>query len=211
MQKTISTLFLLLIHFVTFSQEVNLPKSWGYKGYAGGMFIHSGYVQSKSFAVFDLQGNEIEQQIKGFTFGLGGKMGVFLHRFFRVGGEGYFSTCNYGAYKNSCRIGWGGLTFDFLYPVKKWMPFVGVTLGGGSAKHLIFIEKPQNHTQAEPIVHFSNTLFIVNPAVGVEFLVSNRISLLLKMDYMLNVAKTNNAYPHGLRVYFGLHFYQKNK
>jgi hypothetical protein len=209
MQKTIAILFFGLIHFIVFSQNDVVLKHWGYKGYAGGMFIHSGYVQSKKFVVFDLQGNEIEQQIKGATYGLGGKMGVFLHRYFRVGGEGYFSTCKYGTYKNSCRIGWGGATFDFLYPVKKWMPFIGITVGGGSATHLIFIEKQQNNTAAAPVVHFSNTLFIIDPTVGVEFLASNRISLLLKMDYMLNISKTHNSYPQGLRVYLGVHFYQK--
>jgi len=209
MPKQILVIFFGFIHFIAFPQDALTLKSWGYKGYAGGMFIHTGYVLSKEFTVIDLQGNEIEQQIKGATFGLGGKIGVFLNRFFRVGGEGYFSTCNYGTYKNSCRIGWGGLTFDFLYPVKKWIPFAGITVGGGNAKHLIFIEKHYNNTIATPAAHFSNTLCIISPALGVEFLATNRISLLLKMDYMFNVYLKQNNYPHGLRFYLGLHFYHK--
>ena len=211
MPKLLLTFIFVLTSFIASSQNDTAPKSWGYKGYAGGMFIHSGYVQSKSFTVFDLQGNEIEQQIKGATFGMGGKMSIALHRFFRVGGEGYFSSCNYGAYKNSCRIGWGGATFDFIYPVKKWMPFVGVTVGGGSATHLISIEEKQNNTIAAPVVHFSNPLYIVNPAIGVEFLASNRISLLFKMDYIINIYKTDPSYPHGVRFYIGVHFYQKKQ
>ncbi|MDR2971393.1 MAG: hypothetical protein LBU83_05640 [Bacteroidales bacterium] len=209
MKKSITILFLLFLFFLAFSQDDNLHKTWGYKGYAGGMFIHVGYIQSNKFKVVDLQGNEIEQQIKGFTYGLGGKMSIWLNRFFKVGGEGYFSTCNYGVRKNSCRIGWGGIAFDLLYPIKKWAPFIGVTLGGGRANHLIFIEKQQNNTYAAPMVHFSYPLCIINPAVGIEFLASNRISVLLKMDYMLNVYKKQNTYPHGMRLYLGVHFYQK--
>ncbi|MCL2435272.1 MAG: hypothetical protein FWD09_03915 [Lentimicrobiaceae bacterium] len=206
MQKIITALFFTLIHLSAFSQDTI---KWGYKGYSGGMFIHTGYVQSKSFMVYDLQCNAIEQQIKGATFGIGGKMSIYLNRYFRVGGEGYFSTCKYGAYKNICRIGWGGLTFDVLYPVKKWAPFIGVTLGGGSATHLIFIEKPQNDQWAESVVYFRNPLYIVNPVIGVEFFTSSRISLLFKMDYMLNIFKTDHPYPQGVRFYLGMHFYQK--
>jgi len=209
MQKTFATLFFALLSLSVFSQNKEHAKSWGYKGYSGGMFVHAGYVQSKIFSVFDLQGNEIEQQIKGATFGLGGKMGIYLHRYFRVGGEGYFSSCKYGAYKNSCRISWGGVTFDGVYPVKKWIPFIGITIGGGSATHLIFIEKPQNNQQATPVVHFKNPLCIINPAVGVEFFATNRLSLLFKIDYMLNVHKITHVYPHGPRFYFGVHFYRK--
>ncbi|MCL2246379.1 MAG: hypothetical protein FWC10_04620 [Lentimicrobiaceae bacterium] len=209
MQKLLLTLLFAIPFLIALPQTDAVEKPWGYKGYAGGMFVHTGYVQSATFTVGDLQGNDIEQKIKGPVFGLGGKMGIFLHRNFRVGGEGYFSTCKYGAYKNSCRISWGGITFDLVYPVKKWMPFVGVTLGGGSSKHLIFIEKPQNNMKAEPVVHFSNTLYIINPAIGVEFMASNKISLLLKIDYMLNISKKNHTYPQGVRLYLGVHFYQK--
>jgi hypothetical protein len=209
MKKTIITLFLVLIPIFIFSQDKNEAKKWGYKGYSGGMFVHTGYVQSKHFTVFDFYGNAIEKQIKGATFGLGGKMNIYLNRYFRVGGEGYFSTCKYGKNKSSCRIGWGGVTFDLLYPVKKWAPFLGITLGGGSATHLIFIEKQQNNIEAIPVAHFSNPLYIVNPAIGVEFFASSRISLLFKMDYIVNVYKIVPYYPQGVRFYLGVHFYQK--
>jgi len=209
MRRLVTLIFFIFFSFVVSSQNDTGSKSWGYKGYAGGMFVHAGYVQSKIFTVIDLQGNEIEHQIKGGTYGLGGKMGVFLNHYFRIGAEGYFSTCQYGTFKNNSRIGWGGITLDLLYPVKKWVPFVGITVGGGKATQLIFLEKLSNSTKATPTIHFSNTLCIINPAVGVEYLVSNRISLLFKMDYMLNVYKTTNSYPQGLRFYLGVHFYHK--
>jgi len=205
MQKILHFIFIYSFPFLVFSQE----KNWGYKGYSGGMFIHFGYVQSKHFPVFDLQGNEIEQQIKGLTFGLGGKMSIYLNRHFRVGGEGYFTTCTYGSYKNSCRIGWGGATFDLLYPVKRWVPFIGITVGGGSATNLIFIEKPLNNNEALSVIYFKKPLYILNPAIGVEFLTSSRISLLFKMDYLLNIYNTHPSYPQGVRFYLGVHFSSK--
>jgi len=186
------------------------------------MFVHTGYVQSKEFSVFDVENNEIKMQIKGAVFGLGGKMGVFLHRNFRVGAEGYFSTCKYNsgkymnqliAEKSSCRIGWGGFTFDILFPVNKFAPFMGVTIGGGSAKHLIFTEYNHFHHVATPVVYFSNPLIVINPVIGLEFFATKRISLLFKLDYMFNLYKTlsinNNTYPRGVRLYLGVHFYHK--
>ena len=211
MQKI--TLFLLfaLIPFFVFPQDSIVSKSWGYKGYSGGMFIHTGYVQSEPFLVSVSCNEAIEQQIKGAVFGLGGKMSIYLNRYFRVGGEGYFSSCKYGTYKNSCRIGWGGVTFDLLYPVKKWAPFLGVTLGYGNATNLIFTEKPQLEHSMTPIqvVYFTHSFSIFNPAIGVEFFASSRISLLFKMDYMINISKTELPYPQGVRFYLGIHFYQK--
>jgi hypothetical protein len=210
MSKEITAVLFSLIQFIAFSQKDSNYNNWGYKGYAGGMFIHTGYVQGEKFWIIDSQCNVVEQQVIGVTFGLGGKMSIALHRCFRVGAEGYFSACNYGKDKNSCRISWGGFAFDFLYPVKKWSPFVGVTLGGGRATHLIFTERKQKTTTEVPAIYFSNALSIISPAVGVEFLASNRISLLLKLDYMFNILqKRNTYYPQGLRLYFGVQFYQK--
>jgi hypothetical protein len=209
MKKIITTvLFWVLLHFFVFPQD-SIVKKWGYKGYSGGMFVHTGYVQSGTFAVFDMQSNAINVKIKGATFGLGGKMSIYLNKYFRVGGEGYFSSCKYGANKSSCRIGWGGVTFDVLYPVKKWAPFIGITVGGGSSTNLISIEKHNNKNTATSVVHYKIPLCIINPAIGVEFFASNRISLLFKIDYMLNVYKINNDYPHGPRFYLGVHFYHK--
>ena len=208
-KNTIITLLFGLTHFFVFSQDTIVQKKWGYKGYSGGMFVHIGYVQSGDFTIFDLQGNETKEEIKGATFGLGGKVSIYLNHYFRIGGEGYFSSCIYGINKNNCRIGWGGLVFDVFYPIKKWAPFLGVTVGGGSAVNLIFIKKTQNNKNATPAVHYKIPLCFVNPAVGVEFLASNRVSLLFKIDYMLNVYKPNNSYPHGPRFYLGVHFYHK--
>jgi len=211
MKKIIITLFFGVVHFFVFSQDTTAMAKWGYKGYSGGMFVHVGYVQSGIFKAFDLQGNAIDVQIKGTTLGLGGKMSIYLNHYFRVGAEGYLTTCKYGTNENSCRMGWGGITFDMLYPVKKWAPFIGITLGGGSATNLIFVEKTKygDGDMAIPALYYKQPLSIINPAIGVEFFVSNRISLLFKMDYMLNIYKNNNSYPHGPRFYIGVHFYQK--
>ncbi|MCL2168289.1 MAG: hypothetical protein FWH59_04100, partial [Lentimicrobiaceae bacterium] len=151
----------------------------------------------------------IVQQVKGATFGLGGKMSIYLNNYFRMGGEGYFSTCTYGVLKNSCRIGWGGITFDALCLVKKWTPFMGVTVGGGSASHLIMLGYKEITLSELPAIFLKRALVIVSPSMGVEYFATNRISLLCKVDYMLNVYKNEKSYPQGVRFYLGLHFYQK--
>ena len=206
MHKTITLIIFHFFPIFLFAQS----SAWGYKGYSGGMFVHTGYVQSKSFSVYDEKDNEIKTQIKGATFGLGGKMSVYLNTYFRLGGEGYFSSCQYGATKNSCRIGWGGVHFDGVFPVKKWAPFAGITIGGGNITHFICIEKPQNNKKAFSTVFFKNPLCIINPAIGADFYVSNRISLLFKIDYMFSIYKPEPSYPQGFRFYFGVHFYHKN-
>jgi hypothetical protein len=207
MQKTILILLFLCASFSAFSQDTVAQKKWGYKGYSGGMFVHLGYVESKHFTVFECPQKIIEKQLKGITFGFGGKMSIYLNTYFRVGGEGYVSTCNNRKDRNSCRMSWGGVAFDVLYPVKKWAPFAGITVGGGSATHLVG-DKPQNNYAANTMI-FTQPLCIINPAVGVEFFATQRISLLFKIDYILNIYKTYPAYPQGVRFYLGIHFYQK--
>jgi len=52
MQKIITLFILLFIPFFVSSQETDTHKKWGYKGYSGGMFIHTGYIQSKPIRGF---------------------------------------------------------------------------------------------------------------------------------------------------------------
>lgn len=209
MHKLSITFFFIFIHLFLFSQDTVISRKWGYKGYSGGMFIHLGYVQSPHFTVFDSQGNEIKEQIKGLVYGLGGKVSIFLNKYFRIGGEGYVTYCKYGANKNNYNIGWGGINLDLLYPVKRWAPFIGITIGGGNSTNLIFIEKPPNNKNVIPIIYYKQILYIIDTAIGVEFFTSNKISILFKLDYMLNIYKTSHVYPSGPRFYIGVHFYHK--
>ncbi len=183
-------------------------KPWGYKGYAGGMFYHAGYIQSAQFIIND-NGAQVPHTVKGVTSGIGGKMGFFFHKHFKIAVEGYVSTAHYGPQKNSYKLGWGGVTADVLYPIKRWVPFAGITMGMGSYTHTIFLEERSYNAQAQSIAYFDNTLLAITPALGVEYLMNKRISLLLKVDYIFNALPNTTSYAAGPRIYLGIHFYRK--
>lgn len=184
-------------------------KKWGFKGYSGGMFYHLGYVRSNEFMVYNLAGEAIPTRIEGMTSGIGGKLGFFLNKYVRAGIEGYSTTTRYGEFRNSYKVGWGGLVMEFVYPTKRVMPFIGLTLGGGKMKNMILLAKDNNDYHADEIIYKEDGLFIINPAIGIEYFVSKRISLIFKVDYMISGSKDKFDFATGPRAYIGVHFYRK--
>ncbi len=184
-------------------------KNWGFKGYAGGMFYHVGYVKSKPFAIFDAQNQQYQHHVEGFTSGIGGKMGFFIHKNLKIGIEGYSSSASYGPNKSKFKMGWGGIAIDYLYRWENWMPFVGCHFGGGGSTHTIFLEEQNQNTLAQQVIYFKEPHFIISPSIGVEYLVSKKISFLFKVDYQFSVAPKGIGYASGPRFYLGIHFYRK--
>lgn len=184
-------------------------KRWGFKGYSGGMFYHLGYVRSNEFMVYNLAGQAIPTRIEGMTSGIGGKLGFFINKYVRTGIEGYATTTRYGEFRNSYKVGWGGLVMEFVYPTKRVMPFIGLTVGGGKMTNMILLANDNNDYHADEIVYKEDALFVINPAIGIEYFVSKRISLIFKVDYMLSGSKDKFDFASGPRAYIGVHFYRK--
>lgn len=163
----------------------------------GGMMAHTGYMH----CTFD----EIGYEAKGMCFGLGGVLRFHIGNHFRIGGEGYVSTLRQMKNGSYIRTGCGGVTADAYWRFGRWIPYFGVTAGGGKTSALLMFDGSTDdwETEAEVVMH-NSPFFFVTPNVGVEFLLTESVHLTMKVDRLFNVSKAEM--PTGVRVYLGFVF-----
>ncbi len=198
---------LLVVSTPILAQEEAPQKQKIFNGYSGGMMFHLGYLFGKDKA--------IPHNPQGLTYGIGGALRVNLWKHLRVGGEGYVSTMPSSATDQHhilksgsyIRNGWGGLLVDAHWRYKKFWPYIGGTIGGGSKRTLFVCDGNFNDWQPE---HKSTvnkqSYFILSPFVGFDYLLTQRIHLTFKVDYVLAFHKNNLVTPTGPRLYFGILF-----
>ncbi len=181
----------------------------GFRGYCGGMMIHSGYVQSKSFGYVTPEGGSTTPgKISGAPFGIGGAAKVILGEHFRLGGEGYVSTLNYGEHRSYSTTGWGGILADFIWSRNRWSWFAGATVGGGGVKNVALLEEIPLDLRIETnSVSYRRYGFMsVAPFLGTEYALTERIHLTFKADWLLNVSNPQPDFLTGPRLYIGFMF-----
>lgn len=184
--------------------SINQPARFGYRGFVGGMFIHTGYAYGGSFLP---EGSSASIPIEGLIWGIGGKVAIAFGNHWRFGTEGYVTNVIYGD-NREYTIGWGGLLADYQWHIDRWHPFVGMTIGGGGATNLCAIEKPLNDNTPQQTVWRHYGMFILNPFVGVEYQLTSKIRLATKLDWMLapTVMKKGSDFSTGPRFYIGILF-----
>ena len=107
-------------------------RSMAYRGFIGGMMLHTGFVCSNDVTVTSLSGASQKVSLSGAPFGIGGAIRFMFGKHLRVGAEGYVSTLTYGEYQSHAETGWGGILADCAWEIGKCRLFVGGTVGGGS-------------------------------------------------------------------------------
>ena len=171
-----------------------------YRGFAGGMMIHSGYVRGTLAP--------IGRGLSGAPFGVGGAARVLLGDNFRIGAEGHVSTLSQNGNGSYVKQGWGGLLLDGYLVLGRWMPYAGITIGGGGATTFLM-----NGTPAEAWAPVNNTIyhregfFAFAPFVGCDYIVTKTVHLTLKADCLHAITGGHQSYPIGPRLYFGFLFY----
>lgn len=212
-------IFILFIIFALFanssiaqSESGTKDVSFKYRGFSGGMMIHTGYLRSKHFSLYNTDGTTLETvSIKGMPFGIGGALrfdfGTEKNRL-RVGSEGYTSSIKYYSTNSYEKIGWGGILIDYQYNGNKYVfPFVGATLGGGNVKNHTYLENTDEDFIIEDSSSFRNySFFCITPFVGMEIAVSKKMRLILKGDFLINVSNRQNDFAQGARIYVGMVF-----
>ena len=113
------------------------------KGYDGGMMVHTGYVTNSV--------SPLDYYAEGPTFGIGGLVKLRLSDHFRNGVEGYISTMGQMENGSYSKVFWSGSTFDFFWQMGKWMPYVGLTTGGGTVTHFLMFEGDKHDWVSEPV------------------------------------------------------------
>lgn len=190
--------------------------SMAYNGYQGGMMFNIGYVQSRDFQFIDINQQPFTSpmQLKGASMGIGGALRVGFGKYLRVGIEGYVSTHKYGPNASSAKVGWGGLLLDSHWHINRWTLFTGGVIGGGSYTHTALINTgnsvnnyPDDFVVENQYVSYRHYPFlVVNPFVGCEYSLTKRISVVAKIDYMLNATNWADDFVSGPRFFIGFMF-----
>lgn len=200
-------LFLILLSVVVLAQTSNAQddKTQGsltYRGFSGGMMLHAGWVSRGDMAVGD-----ISQPLSGATLGIGGAVRFRFGDHLRIGTEGYTSSLGYGKWGSSLSIGWGGLLVDWSWKMGKFTPYFGATIGGGVVKNLTLTHTPALDTIPENGISYRTYgVGVVVPFVGVEYPLTERMSLTIKSDWMFGLGRSEFDFPSGIRCYVGAIF-----
>lgn len=192
-----------------------------FRGYSGGMMLHLGYQYGTNtgFAEGDNQ-----PFLRSITYGIGGAMRFHLMRHLRIGAEGFVSTMplkSQGEGSN-IRAGWGGVLADFYVTLGKFQPFIGGTIGGGAqrATHVFRGESQDltwkerweqfkgyaNSEETYPAEFTKAGFFALDPFIGFEYALTNRMHLLVRADWLLAIHRQSFLTPTGPRLYVGFMF-----
>lgn len=189
----LASLLLLSVAAISYSRDKKI-----YNGFEGGMMVHAGY----------LCGNiqPLGMRLAGCPAGMGGVARVRLGEHWRLGGEGYVSTLKVLDNGSYLKVGWGGILSDFYWRVNRFVPYAGLTVGGGSCTSLIMKDAPPHGWEPLGETYFNRRGFMaVAPFIGCGFVISDRFQLNLKADW-LNAIGKDIFMPSGPRVYFGFVF-----
>lgn len=195
MKRACTLLLAFCLCLPLFSQEKKI-----YRGFDGGMMIHSGFLRGTI--------DPIGYQASGAPFGIGGVARVHLGGHFRIGGEGYLSTMSLKDNGSYLKLGWGGLAMDGYLTAGRWMPYLGITLGGGSATTLLMNENPvADWSPVNNTIYHRQGFMALDLYAGCDFIVSKAMHLTLKVDCLHSLMGGHQTLPFGPRVYFGFLFY----
>ena len=195
---------ILLVIFIFLSLSVfSQNEEKFFNGYDGGMMIHAGYV-SKNIAPVDFKA-------EGVTKGIGGAIRFHFGKHYRIGTEGYVSTLSLkkdlvkGSY---IKTFWAGLTNDFYWQFGKFMPYVGLSVGGGTLTDCFIFEGDNHDWIPESNVIINKTAFVaIDPYIGCDYSLTDALHLTFKIDYLNGFNKSELHLPTGPRFYIGAIFF----
>ncbi len=199
--KLYRLLFSIMI-FISFVMGADAGEKKAIKGFSGGMMVHTGY----QFGGDNPYGLDINSP----TFGIGGCAKIHLTDHFRTGFEGYFSNTpiNNGVQSGSHnKLFWTGVLADWFWQTGKIIPYIGTTAGGGVETSFYMFEGDKHDWEIEQksVLH-KQPFFVIDPYVGVEYMVGKALRLTLKADWLLAINSDGLNKPMGPRIYFGFIF-----
>jgi len=196
MRKIILPLILLVIPFrVVYSQESDER----IHRCDGGMMLHTGF----------LSGNidPLGYKASGMPIGVGGVVRYHLGKHWRIGAEGYVSTLSQMGNGSYVKYGWGGLLGDFSWTLGKFMPYAGLTLGGGATTDLLIMKESEEEWKpVQETYYHKQGFFAIDPFIGCDYILSSAVHLTLKVDFLAGIGNELQM-PIGPRLYFGIIFY----
>jgi len=208
--RLFAALALCVLPLIAADAQENVPrkkKTLAYRGFIGGMMIHSGYVSSKN-ATFSIAGTQESRtmRIKGVPAGIGGAIKLMFGKHLRIGGEGYVSNLTYGDYGSHANIGWGGILADGAWRLGKWNLFAGGLFGGGSARNVTLLGPAGDDYVTDNVSYRKYGFLAAAPFAGAEYAVGRRINIVMKIDYVFNLTNPQDDFVTGPRIFLGFMF-----
>jgi hypothetical protein len=195
-----------LSFFLQVNAQDTEQKNTYFRGYSGGMMLHTGYLTAGKIIMPGVQ-----EKIHGAPWGIGGLIRFHFGKHLRLGGEGYTSTLYYGKNKSYTTLNWGGLLMDCQWKINKFTVFCGGTIGGGSVKN-IALSNDTSIQQGERNALFRKyTLMVAAPFVGMEYAITSRIRFITKVDGIFNIMGKQPDFTIGPRIYAGIVFFHEKK
>ena len=195
-------LIICILFAVSASSLTSAQENKVIKGFSGGMMIHSGYQFGGD--------NPYGLDISSSTFGMGGCAKLHFSDHFRAGFEGYFSSApiRKGVESGSHnKVFWTGALADFFWKRGKFVPYVGLTVGGGMETAFYLFEGNKYDWAPEGLaVLHKQPFFALDPYAGVEYKVGKALRLTLKADWLMAINSYGLNRPLGPRLYFGCIF-----
>lgn len=200
-----------------------------FSGISGGMAVHIGYAFAQSpdelFRNGSLQ--NLDFQRDGVVVGLGGALRLALIEHIHIGGEGYVSTMPLAG-ESRIRTGYGGALIGGYWTFGKFMPIIGITIGGGSTARTFVPSEPiiahtEEDTQTIYNASYTKTpFFMMDPYVGFQIALNKHVQLLIKIDYPLPFGNANKGIgetlqwssfinPSGPKLHIGAMFGHENR
>lgn len=170
------------------------------RGYDGGMMLHTGYISGENMVL----GNKAA----GMPMGIGGAIRMHVGNHFRLGTEGYTSSLSLRDNGSYVKCFWAGLLADWRWTWGRWMPYAGVTVGGGKLTTFLMNEgRSDDWTREEDVVFNKQAFVAVDPFVGCDYMVSDAFHLTLKVDCLYGLGADDLYMPVGPRSYLGFIFF----
>lgn len=201
-------LFILTI-FSGLATSAQGNRPFAYRGFIGGMMLHTGYVQSGTVQAISQTGDVHETTMAGAPYGLGGAMRLMFGKHLRVGAEGYVSNFTYGEYHSYAKTGWGGVLADCAWDLDRCRLFIGGTIGGGNQSNTIKLSPTGNDYKADDIVYRKYSFAAFAPFAGIEIRLTEKVDIVAKVDWLLNISGKQEDFISGPRVYIGVMFGHK--
>lgn len=204
--RTLLLLFLCIFSTNIFAQDINSDTDFQtgkkkiFNGYDGGMMLHAGYVKTNV--------TPLNYKAEGITKGIGGAIRFHIGEHYRIGTEGYVSTLDLMKNGSYMKTFWAGLINDFYWKFGKFMPYAGITIGGGALTDCFIFEGDNHDWNPEDNVIINKNPFIaVDPIIGCDYCISDAVHITIKLDYLIGFGNDNLYLPTGLRSYIGFIFF----
>lgn len=200
--KNILLLLFTIISINCFAQDNDTKNDSNkiFNGYDGGMMLHLGYVKNRV--------EPLNFTAQGITKGIGGAIRFHFGKHYRIGTEGYVSTLSLMKNGSYMKTFWAGLLNDFYWKFGKFMPYAGITIGGGALTDCIIFEGNNHDWEREEKVVINKTPFIaIDPIIGCDYCLSDAMHITVKFDCLFGLGNENLHMPIGPRAYIGFIFF----